>query len=914
MAVPRARGRQLSGGERWQRLKEAFEAAQRLAPEARDARLDEICAGDQELRREAASLLRALDAAGSFMEEPAVLGLPPATEAVLGSRLGPWRLVGEIDRGGMGAVYRAVRDDDQYQKEVAVKLLSAASAGATAARFRVERQILARLDHPNIARLLDGGASPDGRPYLVMELVRGQPIDRYCNERGLGLRARLDLFTTVCDAVQYAHQNLVIHRDIKPDNILVTDEGVPKLLDFGIAKLLEPDEGGTAVTVTELRALTPRYASPEQIRGDPVTTSSDVYSLGVLLYELLAGRPPYELLTRAPEELLHVVCHQQPERPSRAAGRGGNALSSGGSSVSPRELAGDLDWIVLNALRKEPARRYASAREMAEDLRRHLRGLPVLARPDTVRYRASKFVRRHRAAVAGAALLLLSLAGGLLVSFWQWRRAEAAHREAEQRFDDTRRLANTLLFEVHDAIENLQGATKARELIVRRAVEYLDRLASSSVDDNVKAELAGGYLRLGDVQGRAGNASLGQTTAAILSYRKAVRLAEAIGSPATAPVAYREILARAYRRLADALWQTGEVKPSGELLARAVSILEDILAKDPGNPQLITGLAGARFEEARALAAAGMWEDTLAAYGRAATLYEALAKALPANANRQRNVALMYKYMGGTLERLGRPAEARGLYEKAVLIDRGTLAAQPDSASARLDLSYDLASLAKRDAADGRPGPAIRGMREALALREAVLSADPVNAQARTTVARALGDIAAFLYRQGDSRAAEAEMRRSVGERERLAAGAPGGLEPPLLLSQALVTLGDMILLTPAGSEPSLQALRGPRGREACALYRRSRGLFAGIAERLPPSEQTLRQTLSRRLTGCAAAGRGSNRARLPTGTASRTVETLDAADPYARVALGSGRAAANPSVPGSGRPSGRSCAVRCRP
>jgi tRNA A-37 threonylcarbamoyl transferase component Bud32 len=548
--------------EQHQRLKEVFEAALPLSAEQRARFLGKACGDDDEVRREAESLLAAHDAAGSFIESPAVAAAPAlGDDPLLGRTLGPWRLVGEIARGGMGVVYRAVRDDASFDKEAAVKLLPADVGTSLAlSRFRAERSILARLDHPGIARLLDGGTAPDGRPYYVMELVEGEWIDRYCDHRALDVRERLRLFAAVCDAVHYAHQNLVLHRDLKPGNILVTADGRPRLLDFGIAKLLDPeDESAREATVTELRALTPRYASPEQVTGASLTTASDVYSLGVLLYELLSGRPPYEIRTRSPEELVRVVCREEPDRPSAALRR---TASSAGTPpplsapaprwpIEPQEIEGDLDWIALKALRKEPERRYASARELAEDVRRHLDGRPVLARPDTFGYRAGKLVRRHRVATAGVSLALAAVVLGLLVSAWQWRRAEAAHAEAERRFEDVRRLAGGLLFEVHDAIERLPGSTPVRALIVNRGVEYLDRLAASSPSPALQAELAAGYIRLGDVQGRSGDASLGDTTAAIASYRKAVRLAEGLVSPGPATVERRELLARACARLSE---------------------------------------------------------------------------------------------------------------------------------------------------------------------------------------------------------------------------------------------------------------------------------------------------------------------------------------------------------------------------
>ena len=371
------------GATRWERIKELMGVVMDLPAERRAAFFEAHCSGDPGLREELESLIRAHDGAGEF------LTLDPP------DRVGPYRLVGLIGRGGMGYVYRAVRDDDHFKKVVAVKLVRHDIGGEPVlSRFRAERQILAELEHPGIARLLDGGATEDGRPFLVMEHVEGRRIDDYAAAQQLDTRARLELFRQVCSAVEYAHQKRVVHRDLKPANILVTGEGTPKLLDFGIAKLLDPADANQA-TATLLGPLTPDYASPEQLWGQPVGPASDVYSLGVILYELLTGQRPHRLSGGGPADLARLV-QQEPERPSAAVAPTAAGLR--------HELEGDLDTIVLKALRRDPARRYPSSAALAEDLRRHLAGLPVQARPDSLSYRAGKFVRRHRTTLAWAAL------------------------------------------------------------------------------------------------------------------------------------------------------------------------------------------------------------------------------------------------------------------------------------------------------------------------------------------------------------------------------------------------------------------------------------------------------------------------------------------------------------------------------
>jgi eukaryotic-like serine/threonine-protein kinase len=428
----------MNNAERWHAVDRVFAAALDLPPGERAAFLDLACAGDPALRRKVERLLAADAREAVFLDRPAdeVLGL------LLGGRgepqrLGPYRLLRAIGRGGMGTVFLALRDDEQYDRLVAVKLLHSSLADTELRhRFLAERQILARLEHPAIARLYDGGSTEDGRPYLVMELIEGLPVDEYCDRHRLTVDQRLALFLRICSAVQYAHQNLLVHRDLKPANILVTDEGEPKLLDFGIAKQLERAAETAARTRTGIRVMTLRYASPEQVKGEAITTASDVYSLGVLLYELLAGRSPYPVEKDAPAyELERAIDEQEPERPSTALARSAEPSSEAiaaarGSrpAVLERRLSGDLDTIVLKALRKEPPRRYESVARFAADLERHLADLPVSARPDTLRYRAHKFVRRHRPAVTVAAAVVL-LVAALVASLFAQGRQTARERD-----------------------------------------------------------------------------------------------------------------------------------------------------------------------------------------------------------------------------------------------------------------------------------------------------------------------------------------------------------------------------------------------------------------------------------------------------------------------------------------------------
>jgi TolB-like protein/Tfp pilus assembly protein PilF/tRNA A-37 threonylcarbamoyl transferase component Bud32 len=401
--------------DRWKQVKGVLGAALDRPAEERGALVEAACAGDAELRTEVESLLASAGAAHEFLEtaaRPALLR-PPAEgrpEARAGARIGPYRVLSEIGRGGMGAVYLAERDDQEYRKQVAIKLVRGdADSASVVRRFRQERQILAELDHPNIARLLDGGTTDEGLPYFVMEYVEGAPIDAYCEARKLTVKGRLELFRTVCAAIGDAHRKRVVHRDLKPSNILVTAEGTPKLVDFGIAKLMTPTSGSEH-TATGTHLMTPEYGSPEQWRGGPVTAASDIYSLGVLLYRLLTGQSPYRAGPDQPHELGRAICEEDPAPPSAAA-----------AAPTRHQLAGDLDAIVLKAMRKEPERRYGSAAELSEDIRRHLEGLPVAARKDGIVYRAGRLVRRNRA----VGLTVLTMAAmAILVSalVYRWAR------------------------------------------------------------------------------------------------------------------------------------------------------------------------------------------------------------------------------------------------------------------------------------------------------------------------------------------------------------------------------------------------------------------------------------------------------------------------------------------------------------
>src|SRR5262245_25231519 len=407
--------------ERWARVDEVFHRALDLTPAERERLLATSYGDDVALQDEVRQLLAAHDATGPLVRAPDHTRYPPTLEWV-----GPYRLIRKLGEGGMGVVHLAERSGDGFTQVVARKLIRAGFATAgLEARLAEERRILARLDHPGIARFIDGGSTASGQPYVAIEFVEGADLLHYCADRGLTLPQRLSLFAEVCDAVHYAHQQLVVHRDLKPGNILVTNDGRPKLLDFGLAKVLE-DDGSPDATQTS-PWVTPAYASPEQLRRGRISTLTDVYALGVVLYELLTGRRPHDLNGLAPAEMVRVVCESVPAQPSGVP-FGGDVLAT--DRMRPR-IDGDLDVITLKALAKDPQRRYGSACELADDTRRYLAGRPVLARPDSIWYRASKFVARHRASVASAAAVVLLLIAGLAFSVRQAGEARLARERAE---------------------------------------------------------------------------------------------------------------------------------------------------------------------------------------------------------------------------------------------------------------------------------------------------------------------------------------------------------------------------------------------------------------------------------------------------------------------------------------------------
>jgi serine/threonine protein kinase len=685
--------------ERWHDVERIYHSALQCDGSQRSRFLEQACGEDQSLRVEVESLLRYAQRSADFFEAPALEVVARSlaedlriqdrkrADKMIGVRIAQYRILDKLGEGGMGDVYRAVRADDEYEKQVAIKLVrQGLDTESGYERFRKERQILASFEHENIARLLDGGTTDEGYPYFVMELVEGQPIDEYCDQNRLGVEARVRLFQSVCSAVQYAHQRLVVHRDIKPGNILVTAEGVPKLLDFGVATILSAEaySPGAEPTVTVQRMLTPQFASPEQLRGEVITTASDGYSLGMVLYKLLTGCSPYVLHTRSSYDLAHAICEVDPEKPSTVIGRSGQSARSQtigapiiGSEITDRQsddggitfrkqrlskatpekvsscrdttpeklrrrLSGDLDQILLKALRKEPQLRYGSAQDFAEDLRCYSLGLPVSARRGTFSYRSGKFIKRHKLSLAVTAFFALVLLAAAVAIV---REA----RIAERRFNDVRKLANSLLFDIHDSIRDLPGSTAARKLLVDRALQYLDSLShESSGTPGLQRELASAYERVGDVQGNPYYANLGDTAGATESYRKALQIRLALAGDQRGSAEDRAGLSAVYVKLGFALRAANNFPAAFEALRQAYPITEKLAAAQKDDPKAQDTFAGVCFAMAQCLGDMGDVAGALEYYQRSATIREAITGGSPAfRTGVQTRLAGVYGYMAG---------------------------------------------------------------------------------------------------------------------------------------------------------------------------------------------------------------------------------------------------------------------------
>jgi serine/threonine protein kinase len=786
--------------ERYQKVKGLFQKALELPPLHRPSYLEHVCSGDDELRQAVETMLQSDTADGSFLDkspiDPLMKLFEETESAPPPTRVGHYQIIRELGRGGMGAVYLAARADDQYAKQVAIKLVLRDRENAMVLqRFRRERQILANLEHPNIALLFDGGATPEGLPYLVMEYVEGVPIDDHTDKLRLNVTERLKLFLPVCAAVQHAHQNLVIHRDLKPSNILVKKDGSVKLLDFGIAKLVSTEPATVALdkTATAMRLLTPEFASPEQVKGEAITTATDVYQLGVVLYMLLTGHHPYAYKSRA--AILQMLLSDEPERPSVAVDRIFEEEQPDGSKIVVRtpelvaavregtparlkkRLQGDLDAVLLKALSKDPAKRYSSVEQLAADIRRHLHGEPLEARGQQVSYRAGKFLQKHRAAAAGIALVTIALIGGIAVAATEAHYARQERTKAERRFQQVRVMANSLLFEVHDAMAPMAGTTAARQLLVKKALQYLDSLSTeSSGDPALEQELATAYHRVGDLQGNPNSPNLGDTAAAINSYQKAKTIRESLLAKNTGDIALRRDLAASHEALGDVLLATGDSEAALAGYQQAQTIREELLNAEPSNRPLKSLLAKSYHNVVALLTAKGDTAKAMELCLRALKMSQELAQSDPSNDQARRNLAVAHGRLGGVLDRMGDSVGALQNYEKALEVQQKMASDNPDNAQARRELSVVYEDLGRHFAAGNNVAGATANYQKALAIRTQLSQEDPKNAQA----ARDLAFIemnTGEMQEQTNQRAGAVESyRRALAIFQRLAAQDPSNL------------------------------------------------------------------------------------------------------------------------------------------
>src|SRR5258708_4129621 len=775
--------------ERWQRIDALLSAALDCKEEHRASVVPQACEGDEDIKNQIQRLLSAHSAADGFLEGP-----PPAAAWIIaaqaevdehaddgpaphrsqarapfeGARIGPYQLVRELGRGGMGTVYLAERVDEAYRKQVAIKVVQRGmDTEFIISRFRNERQILAALVHPNIAALLDGGTTEEGLPYFVMEYVDGESVDSYCGAQRLSIWCRLELFSEVCGAVEYSHRNLIVHRDIKPSNILVTKEGVPKLLDFGVAKILQPQAAALEQTMTQVRFLTPAFASPEQIRGDPITTASDVYSLGVVLYILLTGRKPYRKPTGSYDEMARAICEEEPLKPSAAIGM--SEARGDTPDKLRRRLSGDLDTIVLKALRKEPERRYTSVEQLAEDLRRHREGLPISARRSSTWYRAGKFVTRHRVGVAAVALIVLSLAGGLFETSRQRMRAE-------RRSNDVRKLADSFLFEFQETIKNLPGTTKARELAVKRAAEYLDRLAREAPQEaDLQRDLAAAFERLGEIQGGGAGANLGDSQGALESYNKALSIRRALA--ARAPHDGREVAALAdlELQLGSFFVSTGELGRAEDHVRSAVGHIEWLIASDPNGPDRRGRLAAAYHKLGFIQARRG---DEPPAFGSLQTAIwhsESFCGAHPQDASARASLAFIRNDLAQRLERAGQVETALENTRKARAIQEALIEGDPANTRFQRDLIVTLTSEGRYLLALGKNRESVESHTRGLALAESQLATDPQNRWAQIAVMMSAHALGGALVKWGQTSAAVERLMQGARIGASVVAADPAG-------------------------------------------------------------------------------------------------------------------------------------------
>ena len=690
--------------QRWQLTKAVFEQVDGLPRVEVTAALDRLCAGDGELRGDVERLLENCEGTDEFIgeairHEAELLQDRPQHE--LPERIGPYRIVRRIGQGGMGAVFEARRVDD-FQKTVAIKVVKQEfDSDYARVRFQQERQLLAMLEHPWIARLLDGGETESGSPYLVLEHVKGLSIGKYCE--GRPREEKLRLFVKVCQAVEYAHRNLIIHRDLKPGNVLVTEDGDPKLLDFGIAKLVDTS-GAMTQTAAANMAFTPDYASPEQVRGRAISTASDVYSLGVILYQILTERKPYRLDSATPLEMDRAVCIEPP---------------------APPMLGDELDHIILMALRKEPERRYTDVRSFGADIERYLANKPVSARPESRWYVARKFVARNRWGVTAATLIATIAAMGFFFTLREKQRAERS-------FGEVRQLANKFLFDFDNAVQDLPGSTKAREMVVKTATEYLNRLSQDARGNHeLEAELAAGFEKLGDVQGSVSAPSLGRTKDALASYYRARGLWQDVLAARPTDAKALKSFAAVVLKSSDVELRTNHRAEAMKSIELAAASAEKGLALAPDNDELRYLKGGAWYRKGEASRLEDDGDPALAHFAKSLACYRELMRTHPSP--RYRNTeGTAESRVGLVLLESSRVAEAVPYLRRTVEARRKLAADNPASVAMRRALASSLNLLGAtmwsiESVHTGQSEEAERVFRESVDIQATIAAADPLD-------------------------------------------------------------------------------------------------------------------------------------------------------------------------------------------
>jgi non-specific serine/threonine protein kinase/serine/threonine-protein kinase len=759
----------------WNEVEGVFSAAVELGDGQRRALLDAQCAGRAALRAEVESLLAVHSRAQGFMRHPTMaadpVGAPTLRE---GDVVGQFRLVELIASGGMGTVYRAERADAAFEQQVAVKIISAPiTREEVQRRFLAERQILASLHHPHIVGLLDAGLTDGGQAYLIMEFVDGAPITMYCRARALSIGERLRLLRQVCDAVQYAHAHFVVHSDLKPANVLVTSDGIPKVLDFGIATLLQGPLAGAENRSAQRGSdpLTPNYASPEQLEGAGVTIASDVFGLGMLMFEVLTGTRPYDVAGKRLDEVLRIVTETPTQRPSDADPE---------SNVRPpydwrRALRGDLDAIAVRACHRAPERRYASADALSQDIGRYLNGIPVEARKPTFPYIAGKLAARHRIAFASVAMSAVLVVAALGIAVWQARVATVERERADRRFNEVRQLANTVIFDLHDAVAPLAGSTPVRQKIVTEGLQYLERLtADSSGDRQLQLELGRAYLKIGQVQGRPNTPNLGDRDGAINSFRRAKALLAPLATGTNTPADVFSGYLDSMRFLSETLGLMGE-SHHGEAIAEAreaVATAERFLSAHPTVEQAHSFVASANFAIAIRLG----WPESQPYWAKAGAEYEALLASSPDNPAWQRNAALVEKYVGSFFEG-NEPGAAFPHYQRALELDQKRFDHAPTDRVVQFDVGVDLSNLAyvqwrRKDLTN-----AIALYTRCLEIRERLLATDPKDSLSREKLAVVYKQLGNVYQDKGEPKMALDHYRLAIERLNQLSSLSPPSRE-----------------------------------------------------------------------------------------------------------------------------------------